>query len=89
MDIIKLIFLCIYYTLEVVILFYVLYYVMGKAAAQCYGILKEPNEYRYLTSKQIETYDSGKTFSKNMNFDYLTQQLKTIIDKTCKKYKLK
>lgn len=68
---------------------YVLYYVMGKAAAQCYGILKEPNEYRYLTSKQIETYDSGKTFSKNMNFDYLTQQLKTIIDKTCKKYKLK
>lgn len=68
---------------------YVLYYVMGKAAAQCYGILKDPNEYRRLTSKQIETYDSGKSFSKNMNFDYLTSQLKTIIDKTCKKYKLK
>ena len=68
---------------------YVLYYVMGKAAAQCYGILKDPNGYRMLTSKQIETYDSGKSFSKNMNFDYLTSQLKTIIDKTCKKYKLK
>lgn len=67
---------------------YVLYYVMGKAATQCYGILKDPNEYWRLTDKYIDSYNSDKIFTKNMNFDYLTQQLKTIIDKTCKKYKL-
>lgn len=52
---------------------YVLYYVMGKAATQCYGILKDPNEYWRLTDKYIDSYNSGKIFTKNMNFDYLTQ----------------
>lgn len=82
---------------------YKLYYVIGKAITCGKSMyndgVKKFNDYPYqddiklgpteiLNGHDIE--NSNVTFNiKSFNYTYLTDQLKTIIDKTCKKYKLK
>lgn len=83
---------------------YKLYYVIGKAIADSKSIydigLKEFEKYYYkdditlgptevLRQKDIEKANNPSFDIHNFDYTYLTNQLKTIIDKTFKKYKLK
>ena len=76
---------------------YKLYYVLGKGITQLKGIenvnleLGDNDEYQYMeeAEKKIKEYNQNIQFNKNFNFNYLTTQLKTIIDKCCKKLKIK
>ena len=83
---------------------YKLYYVIGKAVSDSKAIydigLKEFEKYPYKGDitlgptevlREIDIQKANNTSFNIHNFDYtyLTDQLKTIIDKTCKKYKIK
>lgn len=83
---------------------YKLYYVIGKAITDSKSIydigLKEFEKYYYkdditlgptevLRATDIEKANNSSFDIHNFDYTYLTNQLKTIIDKTCKKYKLK
>ncbi len=73
---------------------YTLYYVMAKAITQCkditYDILKDFRNYSSTQDKKAKEMNFNVNINMNtFNFDFLTNQLKTIIDKTCKKLKIK
>lgn len=70
--------------------FYILYYVIGKAIIQCKSLKDRHKDNFSYAENYIINLDKSKNIDMNtFNFDYLTDQLKFIIDKACKKYKLK
>ena len=73
---------------------YTLYYVMAKAITQCkditYDLLNDFRNYSSTQDKKAKEMNFNVNINMNtFNFDFLTNQLKTIIDKTCKKLKIK
>ena len=73
---------------------YTLYYVMAKAITQCkditYDLLNDFRNYSNTYDKKAKEMNFNININMNtFNFDFLTNQLKTIIDKTCKKLKIK
>lgn len=69
------------------------YYVIAKALIQCKD-LKERDKHNtynvYISERDIQKLNANVNVNLNtFNFDYLTEQLKFIIDKTFKKLKLK
>ena len=69
---------------------YKLYYVLAKAIVQCKDFRDFDYEsYRDLKDKDIQKLNENVSVNLNtFNFDYLTNQLKTIIDKQIKKLKI-
>ncbi len=73
---------------------YNLYFVIGITALQSDGLdvkineLDEEGYTREQIRKTIETYNEHINSIDNINFDYLNNQLKYILDAACKKYKL-
>lgn len=83
---------------------YNLYYVIGKAISDSKSIyesgVKAFEKYPYkndvtlgptsiLSANDIEKSNNTSFNMSSFNYNYLTEQLKTIIDKACKKYKIK
>ncbi|MBO6273862.1 hypothetical protein J6O48_13985 [bacterium] len=73
---------------------YNLYFVIGITALQSDGLydkLEKLDKEGY-TRKQIiqtiETYNENINSIENINFDYLNNQIKYILDACCKKYKI-
>lgn len=69
---------------------YKLYYVIAKAIVQCKDLKDFDKNNKDLRQVDLEKLNKNKTVNlETFNFDYLTKQLKVVIDKTCKKLKIK
>lgn len=70
--------------------FYKLYYLIGKAIVQCEGIQTDKCMDYEMSEHEFQEYNKNKNVNMNtFEFTHLTNQLKTILDKTCKKFKIK
>ena len=69
---------------------YTLYYVIGKAIVQCKDIEFEDISNSSKDNIDVNEYNYNIKFNiNNFNYNYLNKQLINIINKTCKKYKIK